>query len=124
MSKSLFLAGATGAVGRRLLPLLVADGWRVAAATRVPEKAELLRRLWAEPVVVDLAPHRLVDLDRFQAIRRLRREAGGRFAAGYASGKPALRSPSTKRSRLATLTGMSMNESKKACNLERSPIAD
>ncbi len=53
-AKSLFVAGGTGAVGRRLLPLLVADGWRVTGSTRSPDKVELLRRLGAKPVVVDV----------------------------------------------------------------------
>jgi nucleoside-diphosphate-sugar epimerase len=54
MGKSLFLAGASGAIGRRLAPLLVADGWRVTGTTRSSEKADLIRRLGAEPVVVDV----------------------------------------------------------------------
>ncbi len=48
-----FVAGATGAIGRRLVPQLVARGYQVAATTRSPEKAERLRALGAEPVVVD-----------------------------------------------------------------------
>jgi nucleoside-diphosphate-sugar epimerase len=48
-----FVAGATGAVGRRLVPLLVAHGHDVTAMTRTPRKAWLLRRLGAEPVVAD-----------------------------------------------------------------------
>ncbi len=48
-----FLAGATGAIGRRLLPLLVADGHEVTGMTRSPEKADALRAAGAEPVVVD-----------------------------------------------------------------------
>lgn len=54
MSESLFLAGATGAIGRRLAPLLVADGWRVVGATRSAAKADRLRELGVEPVVVDV----------------------------------------------------------------------
>jgi nucleoside-diphosphate-sugar epimerase len=48
-----FLAGATGAIGRRLLPLLVADGHEVIGMTRSPEKVDALRAAGAEPVVVD-----------------------------------------------------------------------
>lgn len=48
-----FLAGATGAVGRRIVSLLIKDGHRVTGTTRRPEKADLLRTLGAEPVVVD-----------------------------------------------------------------------
>jgi 2-alkyl-3-oxoalkanoate reductase len=48
-----FLAGATGAIGRRLVPQLVAAGHEVTATTTTAKKAELLRALGASPVVVD-----------------------------------------------------------------------
>ncbi|GAB3755193.1 NAD-dependent epimerase/dehydratase family protein [Microlunatus parietis] len=48
-----FLAGATGAVGRRIVPLLIKEGHRVTGTTRRSEKAEFLQSLGAEPVVVD-----------------------------------------------------------------------
>jgi nucleoside-diphosphate-sugar epimerase len=48
-----FVAGATGAIGRQLLPRLVAQGHQVTATTRSPGKAGMLRELGAEPVVVD-----------------------------------------------------------------------
>lgn len=48
-----FLAGASGAIGRRLCRLLVQDGWAVSGTTRFPEKAQLLRALGVTPVVVD-----------------------------------------------------------------------
>jgi nucleoside-diphosphate-sugar epimerase len=50
---NVFVAGATGALGRRLVPLLVAGGHRVVAMTRSPAKAEGLRAAGAEPVVAD-----------------------------------------------------------------------
>jgi nucleoside-diphosphate-sugar epimerase len=53
MTKSIFLAGATGAIGRRLAPLLVEDGWRVVGTTRSDRKAELLKQMGVEPVVID-----------------------------------------------------------------------
>jgi uncharacterized protein YbjT (DUF2867 family) len=40
MAKKIFLAGATGAVGRRMLPLLRAAGYEVTGTTRVASKAE------------------------------------------------------------------------------------
>lgn len=49
-----FLAGATGVIGVRLVPLLVAAGHEVAGTTRSEAKAERLRELGAEPVVVDV----------------------------------------------------------------------
>jgi nucleoside-diphosphate-sugar epimerase len=50
----IFLAGATGVIGRRLLPLLVAEGHQVAGMTRSPQKAGQIRALGAEPVVCDV----------------------------------------------------------------------
>jgi uncharacterized protein YbjT (DUF2867 family) len=49
-----FLAGATGVIGIRLLPLLLADGHTVAGMTRSGEKIDQLRALGAEPVVCDV----------------------------------------------------------------------
>jgi 2-alkyl-3-oxoalkanoate reductase len=50
----LFVVGASGAVGKRLVPLLVEAGHDVAATTRTPEKAEGLRSAGAEPVLLDV----------------------------------------------------------------------
>jgi nucleoside-diphosphate-sugar epimerase len=49
----IFLAGATGALGRRLVPMLVANGHEVTGMTRTPAKSALLRDLGARPVVAD-----------------------------------------------------------------------
>jgi uncharacterized protein YbjT (DUF2867 family) len=49
-----FLAGATGVIGVRLVPLLVAGGHTVAGLTRSPGKAGQLRAQGAEPVVCDV----------------------------------------------------------------------
>src|SRR6266516_7343166 len=48
-----FLAGASGVIGVRLVPLLVEAGHEVAGMTRSPGKRERLRGLGAEPVVCD-----------------------------------------------------------------------
>jgi nucleoside-diphosphate-sugar epimerase len=48
-----FVTGATGALGRHLVPGLVGAGHQVTATTRTPAKAEALRAAGAEPVVVD-----------------------------------------------------------------------
>ena len=50
----IFLAGATGVIGVRLVPLLVDAGHDVAGMTRSPVKAGLLEELGAEPVVCDV----------------------------------------------------------------------
>jgi nucleoside-diphosphate-sugar epimerase len=49
----ILLAGATGAVGKRLVPLLVRSGHQVVATTRTANKIEALRAAGAEPVVLD-----------------------------------------------------------------------
>ena len=48
-----FVAGANGAVGRRLVPMLVARGHHVTGTTTSETSVEALRKLGAEPVVVD-----------------------------------------------------------------------
>lgn len=50
----IFLAGAGGAIGRKLTPLLRAVGHTVIGSTRSADKAESVRALGAEPVVVDV----------------------------------------------------------------------
>ena len=49
----IFVAGATGALGKRLVPLLVANGHEVVGMTRSPEKVESLRAVGADAVVAD-----------------------------------------------------------------------
>jgi 2-alkyl-3-oxoalkanoate reductase len=48
-----FVTGATGALGRHLVPGLVAAGHEVTATTRTPGKVARLREAGAEPVIVD-----------------------------------------------------------------------
>ncbi|HVI58629.1 MAG TPA: NAD(P)-dependent oxidoreductase [Luteimonas sp.] len=54
MGSRIFLAGASGAIGRRLGPMLRDAGHRVAGTTRSADKAVQLRELGIEPVVVDV----------------------------------------------------------------------
>jgi Nucleoside-diphosphate-sugar epimerases len=49
-----FLAGATGVIGIRLIPLLIADGHAVAGMTRSVAKTDQLRELGAHPVLCDV----------------------------------------------------------------------
>jgi nucleoside-diphosphate-sugar epimerase len=56
------VAGATGAIGKQLVPRLVAAGHEVTGMTRTEAKKALLRDLGAEPVVVDaLDPDQVAD---------------------------------------------------------------
>jgi nucleoside-diphosphate-sugar epimerase len=50
----IFLAGASGAIGRRLAPLLVAAGHDVTGTTRSADKAEELKKRGVNAVVVDV----------------------------------------------------------------------
>ena len=96
----LFLAGAGGAIGRRLTPLLRAAGHEVTGTTRSADKADALRALGAEPVVVDVfdaaalmravaaaAPdaviHQLTDLAFAPGTPAIPRGAGAQCAAAH-----------------------------------------
>jgi nucleoside-diphosphate-sugar epimerase len=48
-----FVAGAAGAIGRSLVPQLVARGHEVVGTTRSPAKQDLVRSLGARPMVMD-----------------------------------------------------------------------
>jgi nucleoside-diphosphate-sugar epimerase len=48
-----FVAGATGVLGRSVVPMLVAAGHEVTGMTRSPEKVSALQATGAEPVVCD-----------------------------------------------------------------------
>ncbi|MEU5876661.1 NAD(P)-dependent oxidoreductase [Spirillospora sp. NPDC047279] len=50
----ILVAGATGVVGRRLVPLLVKAGHEVTGTTRSSERAESVRSQKADPLVVDV----------------------------------------------------------------------
>jgi nucleoside-diphosphate-sugar epimerase len=61
-----FVAGGSGAMGRRLVPQLIAGGYEVVAMTRDEGKASWLRRIGAQPVIADA-------LDRAAVVEVLRR---------------------------------------------------
>ena len=49
----ILVAGATGAIGLELVPQLIAAGHDVIGTTRTAAKAEIIRRMGAEPVIAD-----------------------------------------------------------------------
>lgn len=51
---TVFLAGATGAIGSQLVPLLVSAGYCVFGSTRSTDRAQALEAKGAEPVVLDV----------------------------------------------------------------------
>src|SRR5919201_987336 len=79
-----FVTGATGALGRHLVPGLVAAGHEVTATTRTPGKVAQLRAAGAEPVVLD-------GLDR-EAVIAGRGGPRRVIAQGYAGPGPDKRS--------------------------------
>ncbi|MDP9600347.1 NAD-dependent epimerase/dehydratase family protein [Variovorax sp. NFACC27] len=54
MSEKVFLAGATGAVGTALVPMLIEAGYAVHGSTRRADRAEVLEAQGVHPVVVDV----------------------------------------------------------------------
>lgn len=59
--KRIFIAGASGAVGRRLCLMLVADGYEVTGMTRSPDKVPMLHELGVQPVVADAFDQAALD---------------------------------------------------------------
>ena len=51
----IFLAGATGLIGVRLVPLMIAEGHDVAAMTRTQAKIDGVRASGASPVLCEVA---------------------------------------------------------------------
>ncbi|HEX6471650.1 MAG TPA: NAD(P)-dependent oxidoreductase [Streptosporangiaceae bacterium] len=89
----ILVAGATGVIGRNLVPLLTQAGHEVAGTTRRPERTDALCDMGARPVIVDVLDaaavrdvvaaerpdviiHQLTDLsaEDFEANSRLRAE--------------------------------------------------
>lgn len=85
----ILLAGATGAIGRRLLPLLLADGHVVTAMVRSPEAARRVEKAGATSVLADAmneaAVHAAVrDASPEVIMHQLTSLAAGDFAANAA----------------------------------------
>jgi nucleoside-diphosphate-sugar epimerase len=53
-NKRILVAGASGVVGHRMCRLLAADGWQLLGTTRSRQKADALRAIGVEPVIVDV----------------------------------------------------------------------
>lgn len=66
------LAGASGAIGRRLVPRLIARGHYVVGVTRTPSGASVIRALGGHPVIADvldpLALERALDVGMLDAV--------------------------------------------------------
>src|SRR3954467_3757459 len=53
-SLRIFLAGASGVIGQRLIPMLVQAGHVVGGMTRSASKMQLLAQLGAQPILCDV----------------------------------------------------------------------
>lgn len=53
-NRSVFVAGAAGAVGRQLLPMLIGAGYDVFGTTRNPRKTAQMEAIGVRPVLVDV----------------------------------------------------------------------
>ena len=81
----IFVAGATGVIGRRVVPLLLADGHVVAGMTRSDHQA--VAHLGAEPVTVRKLMARVADGDLAVGIRLVPGDRSS-LLAGRTSGRP------------------------------------
>ncbi|MBI5940724.1 MAG: NAD-dependent epimerase/dehydratase family protein [Caulobacterales bacterium] len=54
MPTTIFLAGASGAIGRRLAPMLVERGWLVFGTTRKADRMKAMQDAGVEPLLVDV----------------------------------------------------------------------
>ena len=63
-----FVAGAAGVIGQRLVPLLTAAGHEVTGTTRSAARETEIRRLGATPVIVLAAPLIMVGLSGLHAL--------------------------------------------------------
>lgn len=53
-NKKVFVAGASGVIGRTLCKMLVKDGWKVYGTTRSENKIEMLKEIGVEPIIIDV----------------------------------------------------------------------
>lgn len=67
MNRTVFLAGAAGAVGSALVPLLVDAGYTVYGSTRRAERAAQLEQAGAVPVIIDVFDAKALH----EALRRI-----------------------------------------------------
>lgn len=53
-NKKVFIAGASGVIGRVLCKMLIKDGWSVYGTTRSENKIEILKAIGVEPILIDV----------------------------------------------------------------------
>ena len=53
-NKKVFVAGATGVIGRALCKMLIKDDWTVYGTTRCEDKVKMLKEMGVEPIIIDI----------------------------------------------------------------------
>jgi uncharacterized protein YbjT (DUF2867 family) len=106
MGQKVFVTGATGVLGRRLLPRLVGAGHQVTAVERSAQKAQAVRAAGATPVEVDL-----FDRSAWRINDSLRSVAAPTIAGMYNVAEPDPVRRSAHRDALTSAVGRSQLES-------------
>lgn len=60
-NKKVFVAGASGVIGKPLCQMLIKNGWSVYGTTRSEAKAEILKELGIKPIVLDVYDHKKLE---------------------------------------------------------------
>lgn len=60
MNKTIFIAGASGVIGKPLCTMLLEAGWTVYGTTRSQEKAEKLAQIGVKPIILDIFDRNVV----------------------------------------------------------------
>ncbi|MDQ0023035.1 nucleoside-diphosphate-sugar epimerase [Variovorax paradoxus] len=104
MSEKIFLAGAAGAIGTALVPLLIEAGYTVYGSTRRPERAHTLEARGARPVIVDVfnaealrvALKRIAPMAVIHQLTDLPRDLDPKLMADAAHGNARVRTEGTR----------------------------
>ena len=115
-----FVAGASGALGSRLVPQLIDAGHEVIGTHNSPGRAELLRALGAKPVMLDLLDARAVR----KAVLENEPEAIVKQATALASAKLTPRYPSWRTGFPAAYSALTLADGRPTVRSESAQVLD